>query len=91
MAIVETLIIMILLPLGFVTGVGFICLIRDYFQGRKTVDTKLGEQRFRDITAEDLGYSIPFSNVPVPEKKWVTPYVEVIEKLEFTGIRAIQL
>ncbi len=61
----------------------------------KTVDTKLGEQRIRDITAEDLGYSIPFSNVPVPdischEKKEVIPVKEERPQ-EFTGIRAIQL
>ena len=34
------------------------------------------------------GYSIPFSNVPVPEKKEVIP---VERPQEFTGIRAIQL
>ncbi len=68
-------------------------LISPIIDARKIADTKLGEQRIRDLTAEDLGYSIPFSNVPVPKKKWVTPHIveEPNRRLEFTGIRAIQL
>ena len=80
--------------------------IWEIFRDRKTVDKKLGEQRIRDITAalpqNDLAnmiakgymtYTIPFAGVPVPKKKWVTPHIveEPNRRLEFTGIRAIQL
>ncbi len=59
------------ISLVIVTVLAIICTIRDYINARKPVDTKLGEQRIRDITSEDLGYSIPCSNVPVPDTKCV--------------------
>ena len=94
MGIIEALMTIFLVSLGIVTLVALICTIRDVIKSRKTVDTRIDEH---------MGYTIPFSDVPVPnydqsavfgevvyKKKWVTPHVVEV-RLEFTGIRAIQL
>ncbi len=84
----EIVLVIVFMLLGLCSGILIVSGIRKIILARKPVDTKLGEQRIRDITAEDLGYPWDFPHHSISEKKEITP---VERSQEFTGIRAIQL